>query len=133
MELCRIVLVDDDEEVAGLIEAMLTDDPRFRVVGIAADGHEGVALAGRLHPDAVVLDLELPYLDGLAAIPLIRSRVPDAKIVVFSAFPDPYTLLDVLERGADAYVDKASTWAQLVPALETVCAMPPREPSPNGR
>lgn len=120
---CRVVLIDDDEDVAVLIEAMLGDDPRFDVVGVARDGEAGVELADTLQPDAVVLDLELPGLDGIEAIPLLRQRAPGAKIVVFSAFPDPYTLLDVIERGADAYVDKAATWAQLVPALEAVCTL----------
>jgi DNA-binding NarL/FixJ family response regulator len=125
MHVRRVVLIDDDEDVAALIEAMLDDDPRFRVVGVAGDGHEGVALANRLQPDAVVLDLELPGMDGLAALPRLRQCAPAAKIVVFSAFPDPYTLLDVLELGADAYVDKATAWAELVPALEQACGMAP--------
>jgi DNA-binding NarL/FixJ family response regulator len=126
MRTCRIVVVDDDEDVVSLIEAILDDDPRFEVVGMAYDGLQGVALAAQLQPDAVVLDLELPSCDGLSAIPRVRHEVPGAKIVVFSAYPDPYTLLDVVQRGADAYVDKATTWSELVPALETVCEIDPR-------
>lgn len=132
MRTCRVVVVDDDEDVVSLIEAMLDDDPRFQLVGMARDGHEGVVLAARLQPDAVVVDLELQCAEGLDSIPEVRSCVPGAKIVVFSAFPDPYTLLDVVERGADAYVDKATTWSDLMPALEELCDIEPREESASG-
>ena len=121
-EMRRVVVIDDDEDMRSLIEILIAVGGRFRVVGTGADGHEGVAVATRLQPDVVILDLEMPHLDGLGAIPLIRERVPNAVIVVFSAFPDPYTLLDVLELGADAYLDKAGAWQQLVEALDTLCA-----------
>lgn len=113
----RVVLVDGDEEVRDLLEVLFQANDGFRVVGHAADGPTGVAVVAEAGPDVVVLELCLPTLDGLAAIPLIRRAAPDCRIVVFSILPDPYTLLDVLARGADAYVDKGHAWAELLPTI----------------
>jgi len=120
----RVVLVDDDHDVQDLLEFMLEVDGRFQVVGRASDGAGAVALVERLRPDAVVLDLQLPGMGGLTALPLIRTRVPEARIVVFSAFPDPYTMVDVLQLGADGYLNKGATWLELVPTLASLCQLP---------
>jgi DNA-binding NarL/FixJ family response regulator len=118
----RVVIVEDDEEVRSLLELMLEHDDRFEVDGLAVDGHAGVAMVAERRPDAVILDLEMPGLSGLDAIGLMGMRSPDTRIVVFSAFPDPITLIDVLRLGADAYLDKASAWSELLPTLASVCA-----------
>ncbi len=118
----RVVLIEDDEDVRNLLEVMLELDERFDLVAQAGDGRQGLELAKRLRPDAVVVDLELPELDGLEAIPLLRREVPGAAIVVFSAFPDPYTLGDVLRLGATTYVDKGAAWAELFPAILSACS-----------
>lgn len=115
--LLRVVLVDADEEVRDLLEVLFQTHEGFRVVGHAADGPTGVAVVTEARPDVVVLELSLPNLDGLAAIPLIREAAPACRIVVFSLLPDPYTLLDVLARGADAYVDKGHAWSELLPTI----------------
>jgi DNA-binding NarL/FixJ family response regulator len=117
----RVVVIDDDAELRGLIEVMLEVDARFRMVGQAGDGREGVALVDRLQPDVIILDLHLPGMDGLTALPQLRAAAPDARIVVFSAFPDPYTLLEVVGLGADAYLDKATAWSQLLTTIDAVC------------
>src|SRR5688500_2707368 len=101
----RLVIVEDDDDVCALVELLVEMDPRFEVVGIAAVGETGVALVRDERPDAVILDLELPRLSGLDAIPRMHREAPESKIVVFSSFPDPFTLMDVLRNGADGYLD----------------------------
>ena len=120
----RVVVVDDDHDVQDLLEFMFEVDGRFQVVGRAGDGAEALSLVEQLRPDAVVLDLQLPGMGGLTALPLIRRRAPATRIVVFSAFPDPYTLVDVLQLGADGYLDKGTTWQELVPTLAALCRLP---------
>ena len=122
----RVLVVDDEPEVRALLTTLIDLDERFTVVGSASDGSQAVELAERERPDAVVLDLMMPELDGWAALPLINERLPDARIVVFSAFPDPLTLVDLLELGADAYLDKATAWRELVPVLAGLCSEPRR-------
>jgi DNA-binding response OmpR family regulator len=118
----RIVVIEDDDEVRSLLELMIELDERFVLAGIAVDGHAGVAMVDELLPDAVVLDLEMPGLSGLDVIVVIGQHAPQhIPIVVFSAFPDPITLIDVLRLGADAYLDKATAWSELLPTLAAVC------------
>lgn len=113
----RVVVIDDDEAIHMLTEILLNVDGRFQVAGRARNAVEGIRVAERIDPDVVILDLHMPGPDGLAAIPLLRQRAPGAAIVVLSAFPDPYTLFDVVSQGADAYLDKGRAHAELVPTL----------------
>ncbi len=119
----KVVLADDDPDLRGLVELMLKADGRFRVVGQAGDGAAAVRLAESEHPDVVVLDLQMPLMDGLTALPLLRERLPDARIVVLSTFPDPFTLVDAVRQGADGYIDKDRAWSELIPTLAGLCAM----------
>jgi DNA-binding NarL/FixJ family response regulator len=68
-----------------------------------------------------VVDLELPDMSGMVVIAEIRAGLPASRIVVFSAFADLLTLFDALRSGADGYLDKASTWAELVPIVAELC------------
>lgn len=117
-----VLLVDDDADVRSLLEVMLDEDERFAVVGHASDGAEAVRLAARVRPDAVVLDLHMPCLDALTVLSRLRELLPAARIVVVSAVPDPYTLLDAVQRGADCYLDKSRAWRELMPMLTSLCA-----------
>ena len=116
-----LVLVEDDEEVRDLIAILFAMDGRFEVVAEASDGAAGVEAVRRHRPAAVVLDLQLPVLPGTAAIAAMRTASPETRIVVFSAYPDPFTLLDVLHHGADSYLDKANAWEELVPVVAELC------------
>lgn len=118
-----VLLVDDDPDLRGLLEVMLDEDHRFAVVGHAGDGAEALRLAGSERPDIVVLDLHMPGMDGLTALPRLRECLPEARIVVVSAFPDPYTLVDAVQRGADGYLDKSRAWCELIPTLVGLCAL----------
>jgi two-component system nitrate/nitrite response regulator NarP len=116
----RVVLIGDDEDIRNLLEAVLNHQRHFEVVGEACDGDEAVALASRLQPNAVVLDLALSGLDGLRILPLLRLAAPETKIVVYTSFADPLTLAAVLLAGADSYLDVSTTWAEIVPTLEAL-------------
>ena len=117
----RVIVIDDDRDVRELLQVLLDLDERFDLVGIAQDGADGLRQVTDKDPDAVVVDLDLPELDGLRVIAEVRANDRNIPIVVFSAFPDPYTLLEVLRCGADAYLDKAVAWAELVPTLLSLC------------
>ena len=83
----RVLLVDDLPDIRLVMRLLLEADGRVEVVGEAAEGSEGVRLAGELHPDAVVLDLRMPGMDGVSALPLIRDAAPGAVVVALSALP----------------------------------------------
>lgn len=115
------MLADDEDAVLALLGITLSMERDFQVVGEAHDGAEAVALIEDRHPDAVVLDLMMPVLAGLDAIPRIRACCPDCKIVVFSALAAERMRDEALRRGADAYVEKTRVVTELADTLHRVC------------
>src|SRR5207244_10558811 len=117
MAVTRVVVVDDDVDVRDLLTVMIELDERFELVGVATTGTDAIDVVRRAVPDAVIVDLDLPDLDGFGVIDAVVALALDIRVVVFSAFPDPFTLVDVLAHGADGYVDKAAAWSELLPAV----------------
>jgi len=102
----RVVIVDDSDDVRALLRAQLEMDGRFEVVGEADDGTAAVEVAREQQPDLMVLDLAMPRMDGLTALPLLREVAPGARIVVLSGF-DPLTVgPKVLAAGASRCMEK---------------------------
>jgi DNA-binding NarL/FixJ family response regulator len=106
----RVAVVDDSEEMRILVGQVLAREGAFfEVVGDAGDGKSALDLIKTMRPDAVLLDLQMPEMDGLEAIPEIKKLSPETKIVVMSGL-DASTMRDqALKIGADHYVDKAVT------------------------
>src|SRR5204862_2084299 len=104
----RVVLVDDVPELRLLVRLTLEDDPAIEVVGEAKNGAEGVEVVERSDPDIVLLDLSMPDMDGLEAIPLMREHAPDARLVVLSGHEAGRVSLEALDQGATRYINKAA-------------------------
>ena len=122
----RVLLVDDLSDIRLVMRLLLEADGRAEVVGEAADGTEAVRLAGELRPDAVVLDLRMPGMDGVSALPLIRDAAPGAVVVALSALPvGPMTDM-AIDLGA-TYVRKPD----LRRVVNLVAALAPAPPSPK--
>lgn len=127
----EVVVIDDDDELRNLVQMLLELDGRFEVSAMAADGRAGYDAIERTCPAAAIVDLDLPEIQGPVLIEMIRQVSPRTKIVVFSSFPDPFTLFDVVRRGADAYLDKATSWLELVPTLATLCGLDTDDAEPE--
>ena len=106
-----MLLADDETDSRHTARFLLEQDGRFDIVGEASDGEECVRVAYELQPDAIVVDLRMPALDGLAVIPLLRRGVPRASIVVLSVTRDAAVRREALRRGADSYVPKSEVGA----------------------
>ncbi len=102
----RVVIVDDTDDLRLLLSMTLSIDGRFEVVGEAANGAEGVEQCREAQPDAVLLDMMMPVMDGLEALPLIREACPGARIVMLSANDSPDVIERAMALGAAAYVVK---------------------------
>jgi DNA-binding NarL/FixJ family response regulator len=115
-----VVLVDDVADIRYLMRITLERSGRFVVVGEATNGEEGIGLARRLAPDVVLLDLSMPGMDGLQALPEIREAAPDAKVVILSGFEREALWPQAEAFGAVAYLEKGTPPRQLVDELLSV-------------
>jgi DNA-binding NarL/FixJ family response regulator len=102
----RILLVDDHPLTRSALAGLLTQHG-FDVIGEAADGEEAIEAAGRLHPDLILLDLSMPGLDGLGALPRLRGAAPECEVVVLTASGTEENLLGAIRGGAAGYLLKS--------------------------
>jgi DNA-binding NarL/FixJ family response regulator len=103
----RILVAEDTESFLDTIALVLENDERFAVAGRAHNGQEAVELAARVVPDAVVIDIEMPVLDGVEATRLLKAAVPELPIVAISGHDYEERVLEMRQAGADDYVRKA--------------------------
>ncbi len=109
----RLLVVDDSGDLRLLIRIILEADGRFDIVGEGADGSEGADLAARVRPDVVLLDLMMPVMDGLEALPLIVSRSPNSLVIILTASANNGMTATVKELGAAALITKTDLANQL--------------------
>ncbi|HEX2118275.1 MAG TPA: ATP-binding protein [Acidimicrobiales bacterium] len=127
----RVLVADDTATVRLLLRRTLEASKAFEVVGEAADGAQAVDLAESLQPDMVLLDLSMPVLGGLEAIPRIRRCAPDARVVVLSAFAPGGMEAQAVEVGATAFIEKRQRPGDLVAnLLEAWRSAPPAAAGP---
>jgi DNA-binding NarL/FixJ family response regulator len=112
-----VLVVDDAANLRELLTVLLDVEDDFEVVGTAADGAQALDRADALEPDIVLLDLAMPVMDGLQALPALRERLPNARIVIFSGFEHEALAREALALGADAYIEKGTSVMQLVARL----------------
>jgi DNA-binding NarL/FixJ family response regulator len=105
----RVFLCDDVPELRTLLRFALEEDGEMRIVGEAGDASDGIERITELQPDCVLLDLSMPGLDGLEAIPRIRETSPSTGIVVFSGFAADRMSPTALDLGADRYLEKGES------------------------
>jgi NarL family two-component system response regulator LiaR len=121
-EFIRILIVDDHAVVREGLRAFLDLQDGFEVVGEAGDGDEAIAAAERLRPDVVLMDLVMPRRDGVAAMRVLRDRVPGARVIVLTSFLDEDKLLPALRAGAAGYLLKNAQPQELERAVRAAHA-----------
>jgi DNA-binding NarL/FixJ family response regulator len=102
----RVVLVDDHAVLRSGLGQLLSGAGDIEVVGTAADGMEAVDVVQGTRPDVVLMDLQMPRMDGVSATRLIRERVPDAQVVVLTSYSDSARIVAALDAGAVGYLLK---------------------------
>ena len=109
----RILLVDDSLQFRELMGTLLTRDPGVVVVAQASDGIEAIEMVEKHRPDVVLLDVSMPRMDGLQALPAIKAAHPLTKVVVLSAFSEVEMSERASGRGADAYLEKGQLFEKI--------------------
>jgi DNA-binding NarL/FixJ family response regulator len=122
----RVLVVDDVKDLRLLFRQILAEDEEISVIGEAADGIEAIEQARLLQPDVVILDLAMPRLDGLRAMPGLREAAPDTKILVLSAFSSRDLSSRVIRACATAMIDKGASISKLRRTVHDVHDAPPK-------
>lgn len=117
----RVVIIDDAAELRLLLRRSLCRDCRFEVVGEGASGTDAVEQAGLHRPDVMVLDIAMPDMDGLEAIPRVLKASPGTRILVLSGFTSEALARQALEAGAHRYVPKGTGLRDVADTLVTLC------------
>ncbi len=114
------LIVDDHEVVREGLRLSLSRAAHIRVIGEASDGASAVELAARRRPDVVIMDVRMPGMDGLEAAKRLLEKVPDSKVLIFTAYSERSLLARGLDSGAKGYVLKEAPHTTLVRAIEKV-------------
>jgi two-component system response regulator NreC len=116
----RILIADDQPLVRVGLRMLVEQHDGWIVCGEAADGLEALEKATNLKPDVILLDISMPKLDGLSALPTIRKQIPDSDIVILTLHESLDMARIAAEAGAQAYVTKSRLSTELVPAIEAL-------------
>jgi DNA-binding NarL/FixJ family response regulator len=123
--LTTVLICDDNAAMRSLLHAIVDVADGMRVVGEAPDGEAAIGQATRLQPDVILLDLAMPVLSGLDALPRLRRTATAAKIIVLSGFSTATAAAQSLALGADTYLEKGADPDTIINAIERVVADTP--------
>ena len=113
----RVLIAEDDPEMQEALSELIEATPGLDLVGLAGDADQAAGMAVSTGPDVALLDVRMPGGGGLRAARLIRQRAPDTRLVAFSAYSDPATVMSMLRAGAVAYLVKGLHDDRLIDAL----------------
>ena len=122
MRPCRIILADDHTLVRQGIKKILEENPDLEVIGEAADGQEAVNLLKKLQPDLVILDIQMPRMNGLEAAKMIRERCPAIKILILTMHKEDEYFRQAREIGVQGFVFKQDVDLVLLSAVKAICS-----------
>lgn len=116
----KVLIVEDHDMARMGLSVVLGNNENIEVVGMCADGQEGVDTALKLSPDVIIMDIGLPTIDGIEATAKIKSVNPDARVLMYTSREDEDDVFDSFKAGADGYITKGATLDQTVSAVLAV-------------
>ncbi len=121
----KVLVVDDHPVVRKGLQICLGRQEHMQIVGEAADGAEALLKTRQLAPDLVLLDIDLPRMNGLTVTEVLRKEMPKTKVLVLSVHSNKEYIFRIIEAGAHGYVSKGAPPEELVRAIESVCGGEP--------
>src|SRR5579875_4038100 len=118
----RVLIVDDHAVVRDGLGLLLETAPDIEVTGSAASAAEGIALARTLQPTVVLLDLIMPGMNGIEAIPPLKMALPDVRVLMLTSYVDGDLVAPALQAGADGYLLKTAAGDEVLGAVRAVAA-----------
>ena len=117
-----VLVVDDHRVVRAGLAALLRQHPSLQVVGEAGNGEEAVRLAGELRPDVVLMDMQMPVMNGVEATQQIKARYPSVQVLVLTTYDDDGLIWGGLQAGAKGYLLKDAPPEELLQGIKAVAA-----------
>ena len=117
-----VLIADDQTLFREGIKDLLEDEKGITVVGEACTGPEAIALAKKLKPDVILMDIKLPQMDGVSATRVIRKECPQTNVLILSSYEDEAHVTEAIQAGANGYLSKMLPASELVHALKTFTA-----------
>lgn len=115
-----IIIADDNKEYAAILQHNLQSDSDIKVIGIAADGVEAAQMSKDLQPHIVLMDLQMPYCDGIKGTALVKQVATNTKVIVLTTFDEDKGIAEALKEGADSYVLKEIDTSSLLSIIKNV-------------
>ncbi len=116
----RVLIVDDQKTIQQFLKSSLEHEPDITIVGLAGDGQQAIQQIEELRPDVVVMDINMPVMDGLSATKIISERFTATKILMLSLYDDDEYLSEALEVGAKGYLFKNTPSEEITIAIRSV-------------
>jgi DNA-binding NarL/FixJ family response regulator len=120
-EMLEILVVDDEPDIRFMLRMTLGREPGMEIVGEASNGEEAVKLVREKCPDAVLLDIGMPVMDGIEATPYIRTACSETKIVILTAYINEVLLQRALDLGANLCLPKLTPPKEITLAVARLC------------
>jgi DNA-binding NarL/FixJ family response regulator/signal transduction histidine kinase len=119
-EIIRLLLVDDQSFIRESLRTLLERHKDLQVVGMAEDGEQAIEICEQVQPQLVIMDLDMPNMDGMTASKIMKQRWPNIRILILTTFQDTEQALEVLRSGADGYLLKSMEPRELVETIRLV-------------